>query len=186
MVDSNTVRYHLRWVVLLARLPAEPSRHRVAVWRELRRLGAVAIGQSVWTLPDHPAATDGLQRVAGLVARGGGELTLLDADGRDQASRDRLRRLYVEARAAEWTEFRAECARYLAEIDKEIGKGKLTVAELEEEEQSMERLRRWHRELRARDVLATPAAHAADQDLKDCAAKLEYYTTSVFQALNEG
>jgi hypothetical protein len=35
-------------------------------------------------------------------------------------------------------------------------------------------------------VLATPAAHAADQDLKACAAKLEDYTTRVFQALNEG
>ena len=50
----------------------------------------------------------------------------------------------------------------------------------------MERLRRWHRELRARDVLATPAAHAADQGLKACATKLEDYTTRVFQALNEG
>jgi hypothetical protein len=176
----------MRWVVLLARVPAEPSRHRVAIWRELRRLGAVAIGQSVWALPDHPAATNGLGRIAELVDRGDGELTMLDAAGRDQASRERLERLYVEARAAEWTEFRAECAHYLAEIDKEIGKGKLIVAELEEEEQSMERLRRWHRELRARDVLATPAAHAADQDLKACAAKLEDYTTRVFQALNEG
>jgi hypothetical protein len=176
----------MRWVVLLARVPAEPSRHRVAVWRELRRLGAVAIGQSVWALPDHRAATSGLGRIAELVARGAGELTVLDAAGRDQPSRDRLERLYVEARAAEWSEFRAECARYLVEIDKEIGKGKLTVAELEEEEQSMERLRRWHRELRARDVLVTPAAHAADQDLKACAAKLEDYTTRVFEALNEG
>jgi hypothetical protein len=176
----------VRWVVLLARVPAEPSRHRVAVWRELRRLGAVAIGQSVWALPDHQAATSGLDRIAELVARGNGELTVLEAAGRDQASRERLERLYVAARAAEWTEFRAECARYLAEVDKEIAKGKLTVAELEEEEQSMERLRRWHRELRARDVLATPAAHAADQDLKACAAKLEDYTTQVFEALNEG
>ena len=37
----------MRWVVLLARVAAEPSRHRVAVWRELRRLGAVAIGRLV-------------------------------------------------------------------------------------------------------------------------------------------
>ena len=119
----------MRGVGLVARVPAEPSRHRVAVWRELRRLGAVAIGQSVWVLPDHPVATSGLGRIAELVARGGGELTLLDAAGRDQASRDRLERVYVQARADEWTEFRAECARYLAELDKEIGKGKLTVAD---------------------------------------------------------
>jgi hypothetical protein len=127
-------------------------------------------------------------RIATLARRGtrGSLRSRRTAAGRDQASRERLERLYVEARAAEWTEFRAECARYLAEIDKEIGKGKLTVAELEEEEQSMERLRRWHRELRTRDVLATPTALAADQDLKACAAKLEDYTTRVFRALNEG
>jgi hypothetical protein len=76
----------MRWVVLLARVPAEPSRHRVAIWRELRRLGAVAIGQSVWALPDHPAATNGLGRIAELVDRGDGDLTMLDAAGRDQAS----------------------------------------------------------------------------------------------------
>jgi hypothetical protein len=186
MSDGNTTEAVVRWVVLLTRLPAEPSRHRVAVWRELRRLGAVAVGQSVWALPDHPAATTGLQRVGELVDRGAGELTVLDAAGRDPASRQRLERLYVQARTDEWTEFRAECARYLAELDKEIAKGKLTVAELEEEEQSMERLRRWHRALRARDVLATPGAQAADQDLKACAAKLADYTTRVFHALHEG
>ena len=113
--------------------------------------------------------TSGLGRIAELVARGDGELTVLEATGRDQASRQRLERPYVEARAAEWTEFRAGCARYLAEV----GKGKLTVAELEEEEQSTERLRRWHREPRTRDLLATPAALTADQDLKACAAKLK-------------
>jgi hypothetical protein len=33
-----------RWLVLAVRVPAEPSRHRVAVWRELRRTGAVPLG----------------------------------------------------------------------------------------------------------------------------------------------
>src|SRR5215831_17921439 len=33
------------WRVITYRLPAEPSRHRVAVWRELRRLGAVSLQQ---------------------------------------------------------------------------------------------------------------------------------------------
>jgi hypothetical protein len=45
-----------------------------------------------------------------------------------------------------------------AEIDKEIAKKKFTLAELDEEEQSLERLRRWHRELRLRDALGAPSA----------------------------
>jgi hypothetical protein len=77
----------------------------------------------------------------------------------------------------------AECGKYLAEIDKEIAKAKLTLAELDEEEQSLERLRRWHRELRLRDVLGAPSAAGADQRLKECEAKLEDYTQRVFHAV---
>jgi hypothetical protein len=80
-------------------------------------------------------------------------------------------------------EFLDECGKYLAEIDKEIAKDKLTLAELDEEEQSLERLRRWHRELRLRDVLGAPSAGGADQRLKACEAKLEHYTQRVFQAV---
>jgi hypothetical protein len=175
----------MAWVVLLVRLPAEPSRHRVAVWRELRRLGAVTIGPSAWAIPANASLTDRLQRVTELVARGDGELTILDASGRDEASAARLERAWTDAREAEWAEFRAECARYLTELDKEVATGKLTAAELEEEEQSMERLRRWHRELRLRAVPATESAAAAERDLKACAAKLDDYTQRVFQALDE-
>ena len=45
------------------------------------------------------------------------------------------------------------------------------------------RLRRWHRELRLRDVLGAPSAAAADRRLKDCEAKLEDYTQRVFHAV---
>ncbi len=34
------------WALLLVRMPAEPARHRMALWRELRRAGAVPVGQS--------------------------------------------------------------------------------------------------------------------------------------------
>ena len=91
--------------------------------------------------------------------------------------------VYTAAREAEWVEFVAECRKYLAEIDKEIAKDKLTLAELDEEEQSLERLRRWHRELRLRDLLGAPSAAGADQRLKECQAILEDYTQRVFHAV---
>jgi hypothetical protein len=37
-------------IVVLAQLPAEPVRHRMALWRELRRSGAIPLGQAVWAL----------------------------------------------------------------------------------------------------------------------------------------
>jgi hypothetical protein len=173
----------MEWIVLLFRVPAEPSRHRVAVWRELRRTGAVSLGQSAWLAPAARAFTDRISRAVELVEAAGGEAIVLDASGHQPADADRLAAAYTAAREAEWVEFVADCGKYLAEIDAEITKGKLTLAELDEEEQSLERLRRWHRELRLRDVLGAPSAAGADRRLKACEAKLEDYTNRVFLAV---
>jgi sugar phosphate isomerase/epimerase len=173
----------VEWIVLLYRVPAEPSRHRVAVWRELRRTGAVSLGQSAWLAPAAPAFAEGIRRAVALVEAAGGEALVLDAGGHQVADQARLAAAYTAAREAEWTEFLAECGKYLAELDKEVAKGKLTLAELDEEEHSMERLRRWHRELRLRDVLSAPSAAGADQRLRACEAKLEDYTQRVFRAV---
>src|SRR5258705_5394138 len=38
----------VRWLVLVVRVPADPSRHRVAVWRELRRGRGGLFGAGGW------------------------------------------------------------------------------------------------------------------------------------------
>jgi len=150
---------------------------------ELRRTGAVSVGQSAWLAPSAPAFADGIARAVAIIEAAGGEALVLDASGRQPADSERLAAVYTAAREAEWVEFLAECGKYLVVIDKEIAKGKLTLAELDEEEQSLERLRRWYRDLRLRDVLGAPSAAGADQRLKECEAKLEDYTQRVFQAV---
>ena len=172
-------------MVLVTRLPAGPSRHRVAVWRELRRTGAIQLGQGTWAVPDLPAFADAVSRVTELVRRGDGVLVTLDAAGREDADTAHLEELFTDARREEWREFLADCDKFDAEIDREIGKGKLTVAELEEEEQSLERLRRWHRDIKLRDVFGAPEAPHADQQLKACAERLEDYTERVFRAAHQ-
>lgn len=174
-----------RWLVLLVRLPAQPSRHRVAVWRELRRIGALSLGQGSWTVPDVPGFADGIQRAIELAERGDGEVVTLSATGHSERDAARMRELFTTERQEEWTEFLADCGKFDAEIDKELRNQKLTMAELEEEEQSLERLRRWHRDIKARDVFGAPGATEAEQQLKHCAQRLEQYTEQVFQALHQ-
>ena len=173
------------WRVITYRLPAEPSRHRVAVWRELRRAGALSLGQGAWVVPGVPVFADGVARVIELAQRGEGEVLVLDAAGRAEQDAARLEALFTAERAEEWAEFVADCGKFDAEIDKEIRVGKFTMAELEEEEQSLERLRRWYRDIKARDVFGAPAAAEAEQQLKHCADRLADYTEQVFQALHQ-
>jgi hypothetical protein len=172
------------WTVLALRMPTEPSRHRVAVWRELRRAGALSLGQGVWALPATPAFEQGLERAVALIGRGGGDALLLDARGRDTTQSERLEALFTAAREEEWTEFLAECTKYEDELDRELAQEKFTLAELDEEEQSLERLRRWHRDLKLRDLFGAPSASEADRRLKRCQARLEDFAEHVYAALH--
>ncbi len=174
-----------RWLVLVVRVPASPSRHRVAVWRELRRIGALSLGQGAWVVPAVPVFAGGVARVIELAERGDGEALVLDASGRADHDAARLVELFTAERTEEWSEFLADCHKFDAEIDKEIRVGKFTMAELEEEEQSLERLRRWFRDIKARDVFGAPAVTEAEQSLKHCADRLTEYTELVFQALHQ-
>jgi DNA-binding transcriptional regulator PaaX len=171
------------WLVLLVRVPAEPARHRMALWRELRRFGAVPLGQAVWAVPDLPAAHRLLERLAELAEVAEGTLLVLVAHGYAARDAGRLEQLYAEAREQEWAEFHADCGKYLAELEKEEKSGKYTLAELEEEEQSLDRLRRWYRELRSRDLLGGPASVDAATDLKTCEVQFDVYAEHVYAAL---
>jgi DNA-binding transcriptional regulator PaaX len=75
----------MAWRVITYRLPPEPSRHRVAVWRELRRLGAVSLQQGAWAVPDgEPFEAGFAQVVEEIKAAGGQPVVLAVAD--DQVS----------------------------------------------------------------------------------------------------
>ena len=171
----------MSWRVITYRLPAEPSRHRVAVWRELRRLGAVPLQQGTWAVPGGERFDAGFAEVVEAIrAAGGHPVVLAVAD--DQASEGQLEALFTAQREAEWGEFVSDCGKYEAELAGEVAKGKLTLAELDEEEQSLDRLRRWYRMIRARDLFGAPSAAVAERRLKECAGALEDFAERVYRA----
>jgi len=171
----------MSWRVITYRLPSEPSRHRVAVWRELRRLGAVGLQQGTWAVPAGEGFDEGFDHVLSAIADAGGQpVVLVVAD--DDVSVSQLESLFTEQREAEWVEFLGDCDKYEAELKDEVAKGKLTLAELDEEEQSLDRLRRWFRTIRARDLFGAVSGPAAEQRLKECADGLERFAELVYEA----
>jgi DNA-binding transcriptional regulator PaaX len=169
------------WRVAIYRLPAEPARHRVAVWRELRKVGAVSLQQATWAVPSGPEFDAALARAAELAERADGQALVLQVADDDSAA-GALEQLFTDDREAEWAEFLSECAKFEAELDHEVAIEKFTVAELDEEEHSYERLRRWYRELRSRDVFGAPSAGPAEQRLKASGERLEEFAERVYAA----
>lgn len=168
------------WIVLAYRLPSEPSRHRVAVWRELRKVGAVPLQQATWALPARGDFVEAVARVIGLVEQAGGDALVFDAAPRGEDMTARLEELFTTEREEGWTEFLAECGKFEAEIEKEVRTKKFTPAELDEEEHNLERLRRWFRDLRRRDVFVAGSQEAAERRLKECEELLEDFAERVY------
>jgi hypothetical protein len=66
-------------VLLVYRIPREPSRHRVAVWRKLKDLGALYIQDGVVALPEDAVTREQLEWLQLRVREAGGEATLWEA-----------------------------------------------------------------------------------------------------------
>jgi hypothetical protein len=174
----------MSWRIITYRLPKEPSRHRVAVWRELRRFGAVALQQGTWAVPTGEGFDEGFNQVLETIASAGGQPVVLSVAD-DDDSVGQLEALFTEQREAEWGEFLGDCAKYEEELADEVAKEKLTLAELDEEEQSLDRLRRWYRTIRSRDLFGAPSAPDAERRLKECSEALEHFAEQVYDARDQ-
>jgi len=65
------------WLLLLYSLPTNRNTERVAVWRRLKKIGAVQIKTSTYLLPDQPAQYEQFQWLAKQIRDYGGDSTLV-------------------------------------------------------------------------------------------------------------
>jgi uncharacterized protein YdbL (DUF1318 family) len=171
----------MAWLLLTYRLPADRSSARVAVWREVRRAGALQLQHSIIAFPDTEEFRRAVERIRAVVSEVGGSTIGLEAQPLASDDEERLVSTWNEARAAEYDELTAESEKFVAEIDKEFAKQKFTLAELDEEEAELEKLQRWRERIRARDVFASPAAADADAVLERVAEAFARYSQAVFE-----
>ena len=68
------------WLLLVYKVPNEPSARRVYVWRKLKKLAAILVQDSVWVLPANPKTREKLQWLAAEIKEmEGGEASLWEA-----------------------------------------------------------------------------------------------------------
>jgi hypothetical protein len=122
-----------RWVLLAYRLPREPSTPRIAVWRQLRRLGAGQVSDGVVALPLDARTREQLEWLAETVVEHGGDATIWLAEPGTAAQERALARGMREAVEADYARLieRAGAAatatesarrRALAQLRRELGR----------------------------------------------------------------
>jgi hypothetical protein len=100
LVQSATAQGE--WVLLCYRVPREPSTPRIAVWRKLRRLGVVQVGDGLVALPADVRTREQLEWVGEDVEQAGGTAMLWTARPDLQAEERRLAAEMAAARAMEY------------------------------------------------------------------------------------
>ena len=88
----------VRWVLLSSRLPREPTRLRLGVWRRLRRLGALLLHDAVWVLPEDARTREAFEWLAEEISEQGGTAFVWEALSLDEPqNRELVRRFRAEA-----------------------------------------------------------------------------------------
>src|SRR5207247_2596682 len=150
----------ISWVLLAYRLPREPSTPRSALWRKLRRLGAVQVLDGLAALPLDASNREQLEWLAEEVADGGGEATIWVGQ---LGSAAQERELVARMAHAVSKEYRLLIAQAVSAREGASGQRRRTLG----------RLRRELRRIRARDYFPPPERELAHQAVEELAAFVE-------------
>jgi DNA-binding transcriptional regulator PaaX len=172
------------WLVLIYRVPSEPSRLRAAVWRRLKSLGAIYLQNSAAALPAGPSAERALRKLRSQILDMQGTAVLLSCGV--LAGETEVRAAFQAARDDEYEEIVDRCEDFLAQVRKEYVADHFTYAELEENEVDLVKLRNWFARIRQRDVFGASGRPAAEKALEACQASLDDYAARVYAAEEDG
>src|SRR5262245_10639288 len=146
-----SAKKNLAWLLLLVRLPATHSAERVAIWRKLKKSGAIQIQTSTYVLPDHPPRYETFQWLTQHIRDAGGDATLVRAREIEGLSNERLIEAFNAARAKEYASLR-ETLRPL--IGRARRRSKLGA--------KLDRIRKQFREIRETDFFDSPGGRSRD------------------------
>src|SRR5262245_27456906 len=100
-----------RWLLFVHQLPPSPSNLRVRTWRRLQELGAVAVKQSVYVLPDNAESREDFEWLKVEIEGSGGAASVFAAEHVDAAAEAALLEEFRKARQLAYAELAAELQR---------------------------------------------------------------------------
>jgi hypothetical protein len=166
------------WLVLIYRVPSEPTRLRSTVWRRIKSLGAIYLQNSAAALPASPSAERALRKLRREILDMSGTAVLLSCDV--LAGEQEVRASFQAARNDEYEEIVDKCEDFLQQVKKEYAANHFTFAELEENEVDLVKLRNWFARVRDRDAFGADGRAACEKALAECEQSLEAYAARVY------
>ncbi|HDQ41210.1 MAG TPA: chromate resistance protein ChrB [Desulfonatronum sp.] len=173
------------WLLITYKVPPEPARKRVALWRRLKAMGAVYLQNGVCLLPKTEEHVRRLKMLENDIGEADGESVILETVALDRLQEEKVIARFKADRDEEYREFLGRCTDFVQEIVKETASAHFTYAELEENDVDLKKLQSWLEKIRKLDFYQGTLAKEAEQRLKTCEELLGQYAQRVFDAQDE-
>jgi hypothetical protein len=168
------------WLLLVYRVPSEPSHKRVAIWRDLKRIGALYLQQCVCIVPRRRALHTALTGVRDKIAALGGTSNLFEIPRMSAADEAALITGFRDLIAKQYAEIVEECAtKFVKEIEFERFRENYSFAEAEEIAHDLEKIRVWFARVQAQDWFGAPGRDDVAAWLQRCEQLLEEFYSAV-------
>ena len=170
------------WLLFVYRVPSEPASKRVAVWRDLKRMGALYLQQCVCIVPDEATLRAELERVSEKIAGFGGDATLFEIPHLRPEDDAKIVAAVRELRDKEYAEIVEECeTKFVREIEFEHFRRNYTFEEAEEIAQDLEKIRRWFDRIVARDWFDASRRQEVEGWIARCQELLDGFEHEVYR-----
>jgi hypothetical protein len=176
-----------RFTLLVYRMPAKPTAGRVAVWRQLKKIGAIYLQQSVCVFPANSQVRRDLTPILQRIAEAAGEFHLLPLRKLDSAEERKLIQQFQDQTSNHYQEIIENCeVNFTKEIEFETFRKNLTYEEAEEIRAEFEKICAWFDRVRRRDWFGAPNMGEAREWLERCEKMLEEFEARVFAFQDTG
>ncbi len=180
-IVRGTFMSNRAWLLLTYKVPPEPARHRIAVWRKLKGMGVVYLQNGVCVLPLTDQHVRRLKVIENEITHMGGEAVLLESGGLDRAQEDKILARFHAERDEAYTEVISRCDDFEAELARESAAGKFTYAEVEENEEDLRKLQAWIGKIVKLDFTGASLRAEAQARVARCETLLDEYARQVFE-----
>lgn len=170
-----------RWLALSYRVPTEPSRNRVHVWRRMKELGAVYLQPGIAVLPENDELDGEIRRLRDDILSMDGQAAILALSFDDQEDEQRLREEFCALRDQEYGEIIEKCELLIEELDHETKAEKFTFAEIEENEAELQKISRWMQKVVSRDFFSAQAQETAVETISRVTELATAYADEVYR-----
>jgi len=170
-----------KWFLLIYKVPSEPSTLRVKAWRKLKELGALYLQQSAAIYPCINNLEDEIRILAKDIKESGGEALMLQVTAPSGEDENYLITKFNEQRDLEYEELMDKCNDFFSEIDKETAKQNFTFAELEENDEEIDKLSRWFSKIKQRDFFGSEKRQKAEEMMAKCRQLIMEFADKIYK-----